>query len=67
MAESHGKWLKSKARVHLNEMELDKEFWPCAMKHACFQHNARQMGTKVSGVKFGSVVWMKSKKDRGAV
>ena len=46
-------------------MELDKEFWPCAMKHACFQHNARQMGTKVSGVKFGSVVWMKSKKDRG--
>ncbi|CAE7914794.1 unnamed protein product, partial [Symbiodinium sp. KB8] len=46
-------------------MELDKELWPCAMKHACFQHNARQLGTKVEGVKFGSVVWVKSKKERG--
>ena len=39
--------------------------WPCAMKHACLQHNARQLGTKVEGVKFGSVVWVKSKKERG--
>ena len=65
VAESHVKWLKGKARVHLNEMELDKEFWPCAMKHACHQHNARQMGTKAASIKFGSVVWVKSKKDRG--
>ncbi|CAE7765871.1 GIP [Symbiodinium necroappetens] len=65
VAESHVKWLKNKARVHLNEMELDKELWPCAMKHACFQHNARQLGTKVESVKFGSVVWVKSKKERG--
>ena len=65
VAESHVKWLKNKARAHLNEMELDKELWPCAMKHACFQHNTRQLGTKVEGVKFGSVVWVKSKKERG--
>ncbi|CAE7947550.1 RE1, partial [Symbiodinium sp. KB8] len=65
VAESHVKWLKNKARVHLNEMELDKELWPCAMKHACFPHNARQLGTKVESVKFGSVVWVKSKKERG--
>ncbi|CAE7940178.1 unnamed protein product, partial [Symbiodinium necroappetens] len=65
VAESHVKWLKGRARVRLNEMELDKEFWPCAMKHACSQHNARQMGTKTAGIKFGSVVWVKSKKDRG--
>ena len=65
VAESHVKWLKNKARAHLNEMELDKELWPCAMKHACCQHNARQLGTKVEGVKFGSVVWVKSKKERG--
>ncbi|CAE7391000.1 PIP5K4, partial [Symbiodinium necroappetens] len=65
VAESHVKWLKGRARVHLNEMELDKEFWPCAMKYACLQHNARQMGTKTAGIKFGSVVWVKSKKDRG--
>ena len=65
VAESHVKWLKNKARAHLNEMELDKELWPCAMKHACSQHNARQLGTKVEGVKFGSVVWVKSKKERG--
>ncbi|CAE7191630.1 unnamed protein product [Symbiodinium sp. KB8] len=65
VAESHVKWLKGRARVHLNEMELDKELWPCAMKHACAQHNARQMGTKTANIKFGSVVWVKSKKDRG--
>ena len=65
VAESHVKWLKGRARVHLNEMELDKEFWPCAMKYACWQHNARQMGTKTASIKFGSVVWVKSKKDRG--
>ncbi|CAE7529331.1 GIP, partial [Symbiodinium necroappetens] len=65
VAESHVKWLKGKARVHLNEMELDKELWPCAMKHACHQHNTRQMGTKAASIKFGSVVWVKSKKDRG--
>ncbi|CAE7741202.1 unnamed protein product [Symbiodinium microadriaticum] len=65
VAESHVKWLKGKAWVHLNEKELDKELWPCAMKHACFQHNARQLGNKTAGIKFGSVVWVKSKKDRG--
>ncbi|OLP98838.1 Retrovirus-related Pol polyprotein from transposon TNT 1-94 [Symbiodinium microadriaticum] len=65
VAESHVKWLKSRARVYLNEKGLDKELWPCAMKYACFQHNARQLGTKMEGVKFGSVVWVKSKKERG--
>ena len=65
VAESHVKWLKNRARVHINEKELDKELWPCAMKYACFQHNARQLGTKMEGVKFGSVVWVKSKKERG--
>ncbi|CAE7333282.1 unnamed protein product [Symbiodinium sp. KB8] len=65
VAESHVKWLKNRARVHLNEKKLDKELWPCAMKYACFQHNARQLGTKMEGVKFGSVVWVKSKKERG--
>ncbi|CAE7261345.1 unnamed protein product, partial [Symbiodinium sp. CCMP2456] len=64
-AESHVKWLKSQARTHLGAAELDKELWPCAMKHACQLHNARQLGHKSPEIKFGSVVWVKSKKDRG--
>ncbi|CAE7228392.1 unnamed protein product [Symbiodinium sp. CCMP2456] len=64
-AESHVKWLKSQARIHLGAAELDKELWPCAMKHACQLHNARQLGHKSQEIKFGSVVWVKSKKDRG--
>ena len=62
---SHVKWLKAQARVRLQATELDKELWPCAMKHACQVHNARQLGLKVPDLKFGAVVWVKSKKDRG--
>ncbi|CAE7240501.1 unnamed protein product [Symbiodinium sp. CCMP2592] len=65
MAESHVKWLKSKARLHLQDAELDKELWPCAMKHACKLHNARELGEKAPDIRFGAVVWVKSKKDRG--
>ncbi|CAE7553512.1 GIP [Symbiodinium sp. CCMP2592] len=64
-AESHVKWLKSKARLHLQDAELDKELWPCAMKHACKLHNARELGEKAPEIRFGAVVWVKSKKDRG--
>ncbi|CAE7404103.1 GIP [Symbiodinium sp. CCMP2592] len=64
-AESHVKWLKGKARLHLQDAELDKELWPCAMKHACKLHNARELGEKAPEIRFGAVVWVKSKKDRG--
>ncbi|CAE7605330.1 unnamed protein product [Symbiodinium sp. CCMP2592] len=64
-AESHVKWLKGKARLHLQDAELDKELWPCAMKHACKLRNARELGEKAPEIKFGAVVWVKSKKDRG--
>ena len=65
MAESHVKWLKGQARLHLQGSELEKQLWPCAMKHACKQHNARELGEKGTEIKFGAVVWVKSKKDRG--
>ena len=51
-AESHvRRSSKSKARLHLQSGELEKELWPCAMKHP--------------EIKFGAVVWVKSKKDCG--
>eukprot|EP00439_Symbiodinium_sp_Y106_P027774 s2669_g3.t1 len=65
MAESHVKWLKGKARLHLQSAELEKELWPCAMKHACKLHNARELAEKAPEIKFGAVVWVKSKKERG--
>ncbi|CAE7228572.1 unnamed protein product, partial [Symbiodinium sp. CCMP2456] len=65
VVEGHVKWLKAQARVRLQAAELDKELWPCTMKHACQVHNARQLGLKIPDLKFGSVVWVKSKKDRG--
>ena len=65
MAESHVKWLKAKARLHLQGAELEKELWPCAMKHACKLHNARELAEKGPEIKFGAVVWVKSKKECG--
>ena len=64
-AESHVKWLKARARMLITASGLEKELWPCAMKHACHLHNARQLDNKLPTVKFGGVVWVKSKKDRG--
>ena len=64
-AESHVKWLKARTRMLITASGLEKELWPCAMKHACHLHNARQLDNKLSAVRFGGVVWVKSKKDRG--
>ena len=64
-AESHVKWLKARARMLITASGLEKELWPCAMKHACHLHNARQLDNKLPTVRFGGVVWVKSKKDRG--
>ena len=64
-AEGHVKWLKKRARTLLVEGYLDKKYWPCAMKMACRLHNDEVLGKKPAKTRFGSVVWIKSKKDHG--
>ena len=58
VAEKHVKWLKCRARALLQDAQLDKSFWPCAMKHACLLHKKRIMGQQLPKVRFGSRVWV---------
>ena len=53
------------ARLLLVAGELDKKFWPGAMRAAADRYNRRQLGWKPPPMKFGQVVWVKSKKDLG--
>ena len=62
-AENHVKWLKCRARALLQDAQLGKSYWPCAMKHACLLHNKRVMGQKAPGIRFGSKVWVRSKEE----
>ncbi|CAE6970309.1 inlI [Symbiodinium natans] len=59
------KWLKSKARLLLGAAGIEKKFWPCAMKEACDAHNRRMLARPMRKIRFGSVVWIKSKKTHG--
>ena len=65
-AENCVRWFKSQARLLLVAGDLDKKFWPGAMKAAADRYNRRQLGWKPPPMKFGQeVVWVKSKKDLG--
>ena len=64
-AENCVRWFKSQARLLLVAGKLDKKFWPGAMRAAADRYNRRQLGWKPPPMKFGQVVWVKSKKDLG--
>ena len=65
VAEGGVKWLKAKARLLLSAKNVEKKYWPCAMKEACDAHNRRMLARPAKKVRFGSEVWIKSKKDHG--
>ena len=65
VAENGVKWLKSKARLLLQAGDVEKRYWPCAMKEACDGHNRRMLARPERAIRFGSVVWIKSKKGHG--
>ena len=64
-AENCVRWFKSQARLLLVAGGLDKKFWPGVMKAAADRYNRRQLGWKPPPMKFGQVVWVKSKKELG--
>ena len=65
VAENGVKWVKSRARLLLQAGGVEKKYWPCAMKEACDAHNRRMLARPGKGVRFGAVVWIKTKKGSG--